>query len=61
MIYEVRIKHLETKILNPLGGFMTLPLPFHRPIGLFDISSAVFPTGRKKKKVFYQPQQSATD
>lgn len=29
---------------------MTLPLPFHRPIGLFDISSAVFPTGRKKKK-----------
>lgn len=41
---------------------MTLPLPFHRPIGLFDISSAVFPTGRKKKKkVFYQPQQSATD
>lgn len=40
---------------------MTLPLPFHRPIGLFDISSAVFPMGRKKKKVFYQPQQSATD
>lgn len=29
---------------------MTLPLPFHRPIGLFDISSAVFPMGRKKKK-----------
>lgn len=48
MINLWRIKHLDTKMLRPFC-FMIPPLPFHLPIGLFDISSSIFSMGKRER------------